>query len=394
MPEYSENIVTYTEAIATLKHNIITNVVLLGELPNPSWEEVAQEEIERENKKTRIFWERLLELGVDECSMDSYGNPIGVIKGTNSANPPIMLVAHMDTVYHYAEEHHYEVGEDAIKGAGIIDNSLGVGVLLSIPEILRALDFSFESDILLVGLVHSLGKSNLRSIRSLLSAWKTPIRGAICVEGGEIGRLNYFSRSMRRAEIACAIPQTTWWENERGLNAILILNEVINKILKIRLPQRPETDIVLGKISGGIKHGNLAAEAKLGFEIQSHSDKMVTSVFSKIEDIVSSIAHENRVHLGLSTISDVNAANLGYKHPLVKHAVSIMEALEIMPIIESSESELSIFLSHGIPAVTLGITHGENYHREDAAIEIAPIFRGVAQIIALMQGIDKGVCDE
>jgi di/tripeptidase len=71
-----------------------------------------------------------------------------------------------------------------------------------------------------------------------------------------------------------------------------------------------------------------------------------------------------------------------------------MQNLGLKPISGSSESELSIFLSRKIPAVTLGITQGENYHQKDARAKIEPMFKGIAQVIGIIQAIDNGVCDE
>jgi di/tripeptidase len=71
-----------------------------------------------------------------------------------------------------------------------------------------------------------------------------------------------------------------------------------------------------------------------------------------------------------------------------------MNRLDIKPISGSSESELSIFLSRKVPAVTLGISHGENYHQRNASVRIEPIYRGISQVIGVLQAIDQGVCDE
>jgi hypothetical protein len=71
-----------------------------------------------------------------------------------------------------------------------------------------------------------------------------------------------------------------------------------------------------------------------------------------------------------------------------------MKKLEVEPISEPSESELSIFLANRIPAVTLGITRGENHHQLNATVEIDPIYKGIAQIIGVIQALDSGVCDE
>ena len=121
---------------------------------------------------------------------------------------------------------------------------------------------------------------------------------------------------------------------------------------------------------------------------------MVKTIFRDIKDIVEGIGHEYEVELNLKTISNINASKQRYNHPLVKSAVAVMTKLDIEPISTASESELSIFLSRKIPAVTLGITHGENYHLENATMEIEPMFKGIAQIIGVVMAIDKGICDE
>ena len=96
----------------------------------------------------------------------------------------------------------------------------------------------------------------------------------------------------------------------------------------------------------------------------------------------------------LKTISNVRGARLKFNHPLVKSAVAVMNKLDLTPVSAPSESELSIFLARKIPAVTLGITHGENYHQINASAEIEPMFKGIAQIIGVITAIDSGVCDE
>ena len=238
------------------------------------------------------------------------------------------------------------------------------------------------------------GKGNLRGMRHLLKTWSTPIRGAVCLEGVELGRLNYYSDGMIRGEIECNIHTANGWEHKFRPNAILILNEVINQILAMRLPQRPRSRVIFGKISGGFKHGAIAYDAKIGFEIQSESDKMVKSIYNDIQDIVGDISHEHAVDLQLKTISNVNASKLRFNHPLVKRTGEIMRSLDLKPVNADSESELSIFLSHKIPAVTVGITYGENYHLENSSMSIEPMFRGIAQIIGIIMAIDSGVCDE
>lgn len=385
MTTFSNRLSDYVREIQEIKETVLANIILIGQTPSPTFSEGIRAD---------FFMERMVSAQVDECTMDDYKNPIGIVRGKSETKPPIFVAAHLDTFIDKDTDHNFTVRQNTINGPGLLDNSTGVGVLASLPEIFRKLGIQFESDIVLAGVIHSLGKANLQGIRHLLNNWKTPIRGAVCVEGGELGRLNYYSDGTKRCDIECRISSTEGWEYRFRPNAILVLNEVINRILTLRLPQRPRARVIIGRISGGFKHGIIAYDATLGLEIQSDSDEMVKSIHEDITDIVDGLRHEYQVEMGIKTISSVAANTLGYNHPLVKNTVAVMKELDIKPVTEASGSELSIFLSRNIPAVTLGITHGENYHSTNAKVEIDPIFKGIAQVVGVLQAIDSGVCDE
>jgi tripeptide aminopeptidase len=385
MDNFLEKLPALVGEIKSLKEIIITNIVLIGQTPAPTF---------REKMRSKLFMDRLAEFQVDEVTTDGYRNPIGIIRGTDSGKPPIFVLAHLDTFFEENQPINYTVRKNTITGPGILDNSLGVGVIVSLPAIFKKLNLKFESDIVLAGAIQSIGKGNLRGVRHLLKTWPTLIRGGICVEGVELGRLNYFSDGMIRGEIHCNLSDEITNIEEYPPNAIIVLNEVINEILNLKISQRPRSRIVIGKIEGGANHGKIANEAALGFEIRSDSYKMVKKIYGQIRDIVEGISHEKQVDLNLKTISNLRAARLKYNHPLVKNAAAVLETLEIKPFSKSTESSLSIFLSHKIPAVTLGITYGENVYKEEATMEIEPMYKGIAQIIGVLKAIDNGACDE
>lgn len=384
MSIYIDRLPQFVDTLRTMMDTIITNTVLIGQVPAPTFDE---------QQRVDLFLERLSGFAVDECTTDGFLNPIGIIRGQSRTLPPIFVVAHMDSSFGKEVDHNFTVKKDTISGAGALDNALGVGVLLSLPEIFRKLALQFESDIILAGVIQSIGKGNLRGIRHLLKTWSTPIRGAVIIETVELGRLNYYSDGMIRCEITCNVDPNQERSQRFIPNAILVLNEAVNQILSLRLPLKPRTKIIFGTIQGGLKHGEIAHEAILGLEIRSDEDSMVRDIYGEIRDIVSGIRHEYDVELNLERVSNRRAASLKYNHPLVKAVVAIMKALDLEPFSEPSESELSIFLSRNIPAVTLGVTHGEGYQQLEAIMQIEPMFKGIAQILGTIMAIDGGVCD-
>ena len=385
MTAYLDQLGACPDKLHAIRETIIANIVFLGQIPAPTF---------HEKKRAIKFLDRLVESEVDECTTDGYQNPIGIIRGRDSNRDPIIVVAHLDTAFKKDLDHNFILTENMIQGPGVLDNSVGVGAIATLPIIFKHLGLQFDSDIILAGVIQSLGRGNLRGIRHLVKTWPSKIRAAICIEGGELGRLNYYSDGMTRCEIKCKISEQRGLEHRFRPNAILVLHEVINQILEIRLPQKPRSRVIIGKIAGGHKHGIIAYEATLGLEIQSDSDRMVKALFHDIKDIVTGIGHEFGVAMELNTISNVSAARLKYNHPLVKATGEVMRRLDIPIVGEPSESELSIFLSKKIPAVTLGLTRGENYHQPNSKMEIEPMFKGIAQVIGTIQAIDSGVCDE
>ena len=385
MEKYLDVLPTFVDQIRKIREIIISNIILIGQIPAPTF---------HERRRAECLVERLADFQVDESTIDDFGNPIGVIRGTSAEKQSIFVVAHLDTFSDVAVDQHYEVTDKIISGIGVSDNSAAVGVLASLPEIFDRLVLAFESDIVLVAPVQTIGRGNLKGIRQLLETWPTAIRGAICLETVELGRLNYSSNGMIRGEISCSIVSEKPIGRHHKPNAILVINEVINAILRLRLPQKPRTQIVIGKIAGGFNHGKIAYDANIGFEILSDADEMVKVLYNDIRDIVDEINKAFGVEQKLNRISNLNATRLQYNHPLVKCASRILNRLGVEAVSEPSETALSIFLQRKIPAITIGLTYGDNYHQDGSMIEIEPIFRGISQIPALITAMDNGVCDE
>mgnify|MGYP000497101108 FL=1 len=139
MKEFLNNLPTIVDEIKGLRDTIITNIVLIGQVPAPTF---------KEKRRSSLFQERLAEFGVDEVTTDGYRNPIGIIRGTSPEKPPIFIAAHLDTFFERDIVHNYTIRKNTITGPGILDNSLGVGVLASLPIIFERLGLRFESDVI------------------------------------------------------------------------------------------------------------------------------------------------------------------------------------------------------------------------------------------------------
>ncbi len=371
------------EVCASLRETLLANLVMLGEIPAPTFQEKA---------RVDFLLQRFSECGLNNTSFDECGNGVGLLPGrTRDRN--ILLYAHADTVFSARRDHTVSVHADKICGPGIADNSLGLAVLATLPTLLEKLNLRLDAGLVLMGGARSLGRGDLEGIRFFLNHNKIPVTAGICVEGAQLGRLSYASAGMLRGEITCRVPEEYDWIRRGTTGAVLILNEVINHILGISLPRKPQTSIVLGSVEAGAGFNIIPTEGKLCFEVRSESGDIVKRIAGELDDIIEDVTSQTGAEVVLDIVARREPAGLAIGHPLVKQTREIMSSLDLRPHITPSISELSALIAHGIPGVTLGMTEGDRLHEQQESIQIDPIFTGLAQLVGVMLAIDGGFCD-
>jgi tripeptide aminopeptidase len=380
--ELRKNLPKLAKSLKKHREVLLANLVMIGEIPSPTFEE---------SERLEFLLNRFNEAGLTESSIDDVGNGVGVLKGA-TGDHAILINAHADTVFSSKTDHTMQVSSNHITGPGVADNSLGLAVLATLPYILHELDIELEHDLILLGGSKSLGRGDLNGIRFFLENNPFNISQALCVEGVELGRLSYSSIGMLRGEITCRVPDSYDWSRFGDASAILTLNEVINKINDIRLPKRPRTSIVMGSIVGGSSFNTIAKDATLGFEARSESQDVVETTGQTIEDIVKEVSSKTGDEVELDIFAKRSPGGIPYAHPLNKCARDVMEALDIEPRLAPSTSELAALIDKKIPALTLGITHGDRIHKTNETIQIEPIYKGLAQLIGMIIAIDGGHC--
>ncbi|MGH7200605.1 MAG: M28 family peptidase [Planctomycetaceae bacterium] len=370
-------------ALAPLREEILANLVLLGQIPAPTGDEEL---------RVRFMLDRFVEFGLSDAGPDETGNAVGFLPG-RTGKRTIMLVAHLDSIVARNAEHDVTVQADRITGPAISDNALGAAVVSMMPRILEHLGLRLDSNLHLLGSVQSLERGNHGGLRFHLDHLPRPVHFGLCLEGVQLGRLNFFSIGTIRGDITCDVRpiESRSYGSE---SAIVVLNNVINRLLRIETPVRPFTDVRITKVRAGYSYDVEPDHAEMGFEVNSHSDEIISRIEAQMNDIVAEVSARSAVDARLDVFFRRTAGGLPFSHPLVKTCLDVMRELSIEPDQGHSPSELSEFITRGIPAVTLGMTHGEKHRRRPDHVMIEPVLRGVAQVLGVVRAIDRGDCDE
>lgn len=357
---------------------LLANLAMMAETPAPTGGEAG---------RVRFLLDRFREAGLDHIADDEQCNAIGYLPGPEGA-PTVAVVAHLDTVFGAEQSHALSLGPDRIKGIGVADNSLGAAVLASLPHLLQAMEIDLKVNLLLLGVSGSLGRGNLGGIRFFLENRRRDIDLALCLEGAPLGRLNFTSLAMMRGEIRVEVPDEYDFSRFGVTGAIVHLNDIINRILEIPRPSRPQTSVVFGSLHGGNTFHELARKAALRFEVRSESDEVADMIETRISDILLEVRGRTGVTVEMDKIAFRRHGGIRFDHPLVKTCREVMKELGLEPKIGPSMSELAALIAHDIPAVTLGLSTGHQVNTLEEEVEIEPMFAGITQVLGVLSRLD------
>jgi acetylornithine deacetylase/succinyl-diaminopimelate desuccinylase-like protein len=377
-----EAALSHREKLRHLREILFANVVMAGEIPAPTG---------GERRITRFLSDRFTESGLANISLDQAGNVAGVLPGRNGARH-LLVAAHVDKIWAETDDHTVSVGVGRMSGRGIADNSLGVAVLATLPLILDELGVELDSNLILLGTTRSFGRGDLGGMRFFLENAEHSVDAALCLEGIELGRLSYSSFGMARGEIEVLSPLAAADERgeEAGLRVVSVLTGLLRRLLAIHEREHPRASVLVRSIESGSGDGVPPRSGRVRFEIRSHEAVRVARVEEEIAALVAGADRTGALEVCGEMIARRSPGDLGADHPLVAKAREILDLLGIETHVAPSVSELALLLERGIPSLTLGITRGENRHSPAESIRLEPIFDGLAQIVALLQFLDRG----
>ncbi|KGM43101.1 Acetylornithine deacetylase [Olavius algarvensis spirochete endosymbiont] len=369
----------YVRQLEGIREAVFSTMVMVNEIPAPTFKEL---------NRAKFLVDRFSELEMLNTSIDEKGNAIGILPGRTGDND-ILVTAHLDSVFDNTIDHTVTLKPNVAIGPGIGDNSLGVAVLGTLPLILRRIGLELDSNLVLLGSTRSLGKGNLEGIRFVLNNYKRPLISALCLEGIKIGRLSFSSIGMLRGELTYKIPELYDWTKFNSVGAIVDMNDMINRILEIPLPRKPKSTIVLGQMEAGTSYNTLPTKARLRFEIRSESDEIVSSLASRINYLAEEMTSKTGALVKFNKIALRKSGGTEFSHPLNNIGRNILNQLGISPRITPSTSEVTALIDKGIPALTIGLTDGENGGDLEESVFIEPISKGLAQLAGLLRAIDE-----
>ncbi len=353
---------------------ILDLAIAIQQVPAPTFAEKERGEMVRD-----LFTQE----GLLNVTMDTLGNVFGRLPG-RGAMRPLVLTAHLDTVFPADTDLHIMRTPDRIAGPGIGDNSLAPAGLLGLVRRLRAQGVTLPGDVWLVGNVGEEGLGDLNGMRAVVDRFGDTPLAYIVVEGMALGHVFHRALGVRRYRVHGHTKGGHSWGDYGQPSAIHALAALITQITSIPLPQQPRTTLNVGVIAGGTTINTIAAHAHFDLDLRSTDPETLVSLSTEVAALTEA-ANSSGVKVSIEQIGSRPAGELPVEHPLVQLAVQCIEAQGLSPYLNIGSTDANIPLSRGLPAICVGLTTGENAHTIAEFIRIPPLEKGMAQLEALVK---------
>jgi len=353
--------------------NILELTIRIQQIPAPTFEEAQRAE----------YIKTLFEAeGLQDVFMDPAGNVFARLVGQGSGKP-LVVSAHLDTVFPFETDLTVTQQPDRIFGPGIGDNSLGVAGLFGLVWQLRARGISLPGDVWLVANVCEEGLGDLRGMRAVVERYGNQALAYLVIEGLSLGYIQHQGLGVRRYRISAHTNGGHSWSDYGQPSALHELALFVTQLNAIPLPLQPRTTLNVGRMGGGTSVNAIAAEAWLELDLRSENLHTLEELIRRVEALVGD-AHKPGVRLEAVIIGQRPPGAIKPDHPLVRLGERCLLAQGIEPKLTIGSTDANAPLSCGYPALVLGITTGAGAHTLQEYIHTRPVTRGMEQILAFV----------
>jgi acetylornithine deacetylase/succinyl-diaminopimelate desuccinylase-like protein len=354
--------------------------IAIQQIPAPTFHEAERAEFVRT---------RFAEEGLQDVEIDSAGNVYARL-GSPKPHPdgsaqhkPLVVSAHLDTVFPANVDLSIRHEPDRIQAPGIGDNSLGVAGLFGLLWELRERGLSLPGDLWLVANVCEEGLGNLCGMQAMVDRFGSSPLAYIVVEGMALGQIYQRGLGVQRYRINVHTAGGHSWIDYGQPSAVHELTALATRITALELPRQPRTTLNVGIISVGSSVNTIAADAMLELDLRSESADSLKNLAGQVEQIVHSLQRPG-VEIEMETIGQRPSGELLEEHRLVKLAQACLGAVGIQAHLSIGSTDANLPLSLGFPSITIGLTTGGKAHSIHEYINIAPLEKGVEQLVKLV----------
>lgn len=331
---------------------VVDEQVVLAEVPAPTG---------AEESRARIVAQRLRGLGLP-VDIDAVGNVIARIAGRID-DAPVVVCAHLDTVFSAATAHAVRRKDGLLLGPGISDNARGLAATLAIADLLAGRNEKPRRPVFLCATTGEEGDGNLRGARYVFDHAALGACAAIALDGAGDDRVVSHALGCVRLRISIEGPGGHSWAAFGAPNPIHAVGALVARISALPLPASPRATLSVGRVGGGSAVNAIPRESWIDVDMRSISDDTLRRLVAAVEHhardavLVENLARQRgteALRLTIEHTGDRPAGTIPEHAPLVHIACEATRAIGRHPLLAAASTDANVPMSRGIPAIAIG----------------------------------------
>ncbi len=345
-----------------------------------------------EQRRAEAIAEEFRRVHLEDVEIDPAGNVLGWRKGESPR--ALAVAAHLDTVFGEGTDVKVKRVGGRLNGPGLVDDSRGLAVILSLAEALDRAGIRTEHSILFVADVGEEGLGNLRGVKYLVGEgkYRDRIDAFISIDGD--GHNTVFNREIgsRRYRLTITGPGGHSYLNFGRVNPAHALGRVIALIAGMQVPASPKTTYNVGRMGGGTSINSIPFEAWMEFDMRSEDERELVRLEQQFLALVRrGVEEENRFRATSGSELKFNAERVAVRHAIANSKnAALVAAVEYAsqavglgkPELKAGSTDSNAADSAGIPALTMDGGGGAgNLHSLEEWFEPAGSSKGIQKLL-------------
>jgi tripeptide aminopeptidase len=183
----------------------------------------------QEKQRAEFVRATFIKEGLKDVSMDSVNNVLARLGGKNNSKP-LIVSAHMDTVFPSDTSLYVTREEDRIYGPGIGDNSVGVAALFGLIWMLHERKVELQNDVWFVANVCEEGLGDLRGMKAVVDRFGEDVKAYLVIEGMSLGHIYHRAIGVRRYRVTAKTAGGHSWSDYGQPSAVHEAAKLVTQI--------------------------------------------------------------------------------------------------------------------------------------------------------------------